>query len=229
MERASCLTHRSKGYRGYHADENTDDQMPKQGFGILTSNDCGKISTIPSSHDARSASVPLNLYLRSLRIRLLHISVPTVMTLHRVALSRRTTLHIHTNLSPIHLLNLLRPMRNKPAPLKQGVEVLDIRARDLGHDKVDVEEADEAPGGEEEEGAPVVRRLEQGRHELVHAEEEEPVEGLAERCAEGSNAVRPDLGTEDVGKDGQAYASVSRGSPGARGSMPYVPTAYPKP
>lgn len=90
-------------------------------------------------------------------------------------------------------------------PFEQGVQLLQAQAGRLGHGDEDVDERDEAPAGEEEEGAPVVHAGQHRRGALVDAEVEEPVEGLRQGAAEGADVVGPQLGAEDVGQDEEAW------------------------
>lgn len=89
----------------------------------------------------------------------------------------------------------------EPGAFEEVIDFLDAEARQLRHHEVDVEQGDEAPGGEEDEGAPVVGAREEGRHAALHRVQEQPVEGRGEGAAEGPDPVGPEFGAEDVWED----------------------------
>lgn len=71
-----------------------------------------------------------------------------------------------------------------PGALKQSVQLFQVHAGRLGDHQEGVDEGQETPTGKEDECSPVVGTGKKGGNTLVDTEEEQPVEGLSQGCAE---------------------------------------------
>lgn len=79
------------------------------------------------------------------------------------------------------------------------INFLDSEPRDLWDHEEDVDKTQEAPPSKEEKGAPVVSCFKERRDAVLDGINKEPVEGLADSTAKGSEMVRPELTTKDIG------------------------------
>lgn len=92
-----------------------------------------------------------------------------------------------------------------PAVLEKPVHALEAAATGLWHHDEAVDESDKAPDGEEDEGAPFVHRRKDGRSRFRNGEQEEPMETLGERTAEGTDSVGPQFCAKQVWQAVQTY------------------------
>jgi hypothetical protein len=77
------------------------------------------------------------------------------------------------------------PPSIEPGTAEESVHLFHAEASNLGHHQIDVDESDEAPAGEEDEGSPVVHLGEDVGHCGVYSVVEQPVEALRQRAAKG--------------------------------------------
>lgn len=86
----------------------------------------------------------------------------------------------------------------KPWTLEEIVDFFDAETRYLWNHKEDVNEGHQTPAGEEKKSAPVISVVEERGDAILDGVDEDPVEGLADGSAEGTQAVRPKFPAEDI-------------------------------
>lgn len=91
-----------------------------------------------------------------------------------------------------------RPPCVQPRALEDLVDLFYAQAGNLGDHKIHVYKTHEAPSSKEEERAPVIGSLKEVGNGELNRVNKQPVKGLTNSPAKGSDAVGPQLTTKDV-------------------------------